>query len=100
MAASITYPLNAMQWETHEEWDQDRAMTEYNTTVAVEMPRDRVRADLIAAACQQVLDSQRYLHAHLVERDGSILVSEDWAMPNLVHRYTMADAAWGKARKS
>ena len=45
MKESITYPLNAMQWETYEEWNQDRAMTEYNTTVAIEVPRTRVDTD-------------------------------------------------------
>ena len=33
MKESITYPMNANQWEIFKEWDQDRAMTEYNTTV-------------------------------------------------------------------
>lgn len=96
---NITYPMNAMQWETYEEWDQDRAMTEYNTTVAVEMPREKVDADRIAEACQQVLDSQRYLHAHLVEQDSAIIISEDWAMPNIVRRHNTTDAAWNEDRE-
>ena len=91
---NIIYPLNAMQWETYEEWDQDRAMTEYNTTVAVEMPREKVGADRIAEACRLVIDGQRYLHAHLVEQDGSILICEDWSMANQVRRYTISDAEW------
>lgn len=96
---NITYPMNAMQWETYEEWNQDRAMTEYNTTVAVEMPHEKVKAEAIAAACQQMLDSQRYLHAHLLEHDGDILVCEDWTMLNLVRRYTMTDAAWDEGKE-
>ena len=88
-----------MQWETYEEWDQDRAMTEYNTTVAVEMPREKVGADRIAEACQLVLDSQRYLHAHLMEQEGTVLICEDWSMANHVHRYTMSDAEWHEKRE-
>jgi hypothetical protein len=96
---SITYPMNAIQWETYEEWNQDRTMTEYNTTVAVDMPHEKVGADVIAAACQQVLDSQRYLHAHLVETTGEIQICEDWEMPNLVRRYTMTDATWDQDKE-
>lgn len=99
MKESIIYPLNAMQWETYDEWNQDRAMTEYNTTVASDVPREKLSADDLAAACQQVLDSQRYLHAHLVETDGEISICEDWAMPNLVRRYTMTDVAWDKGKE-
>lgn len=99
MKESITYPMNAIQWETYEEWNQDRAMTEYNTTVASDLPREKVSADVLSAACQQVLDSQRYLHAHLVETDGEVRICEDWAMQNLVRRYTMTDVAWDKGKE-
>jgi len=97
---SITYPMNAMQWETYEEWVQDRAMTEYNTTVAVEMPREKVSADRMAEACQKVLDGQRYMHSHLVEmHDGDLQICEDWDMPNHVHRYEMSDAEWAETKE-
>ena len=97
---NITYPMNALQWETYEEWNQDRAMTEYNTILAAEMPRARVDASRIASACQRVLDSQRYLHAHLVmDADGNIQICEDWGMPNHIHRYEMTDVEWATRRE-
>ena len=92
--------MNALQWETYEEWNQDRAMTEYNTILAAEMPRARVDASRIASACQRVLDSQRYLHAHLVmDADGNIQICEDWGMPNHIHRYEMTDVEWDTRRE-
>lgn len=100
MKESITYPMNALQWETYEEWNQDRAMTQYNTTIAAVMPRTRVDASRMTSACQRVLDSQRYLHTHLtMEADGNIQICEDWGMPNRVHRYEMTDVEWDTRRE-
>lgn len=91
---NITYPMNALQWETYEEWNQDREMTEYNTTVAMDALRENISADRMAQACQHVLDSQRYLHAHLTEQEGEILICEDPTMPNHVWRHEMTDEEW------
>ena len=97
---SSIYPMNALQWETYEEWNQDRAMTEYNTTVVIEMPQARVDTGRMVLACQHVLDSQRYLHAHLtMDADGNIQICEDWGMPNHIHRYEMTDVEWDTRRE-
>ena len=91
---SSIYPMNALQWETYEDWNQDREMTEYNTTVAMDALRENISADRMAQACQHVLDSQRYLHAHLTEQEGEILICEDPEMPNHVWRHEMTDEEW------
>lgn len=90
----ITYPMNAMQKEMYEDWNQDRTMTQYNTTVAVDMPRENVAMGRVIRACQLVLDGQRYLHSHLAMENGEVVVSEDWSMPNYVFRYDTTDAEW------
>lgn len=96
----LVYPMNAMQWETYDEWNQNRAMTEYNIVVASELPRDKFDPNRISDGCQKVLDSQRYLHAHLVETDGTVMVSEDWDLPNTVVRWEMSDAEWESNKAS
>ena len=98
MKESITYPMNANQWEIFKEWDQDRAMTEYNTTVC--MPFERSSVQRFQRAMQQMLDEQRYLHVHLVRQDGDIMVCEDWQMPNKVHHIHMSDSEWEEAQAS
>ena len=98
MKESITYPMNANQWEIFKEWDQDRAMTEYNTTVC--MPFERSSVQRFQRAMQQMLDEQRYLHVHLVRQDGDIMVCEDWQMPNKVHHLQMSDSEWEEAQAS
>ena len=98
MKENITYPMNANQWETFKEWDQDRAMTEYNTTVC--LPFERSSAGRFLRAMQQILDEQRYLHIHLVRQDGDIMVCEDWQMPNKVHHLHMSDSEWEEAQAS
>ena len=98
MKESITYPMNANQWEIFKEWDQDRAMTEYNTTVC--MPFERSSVQRFQRAMQQMLDEQRYLHVHLVRQDGDIMVCEDCQMPNKVHHIHMSDSEWEEAQAS
>ena len=90
----ITYPMNAMQKEMYDDWNEDRTMTQYNTTVAVDMPRENVTMGRVIRACQLVLDGQRYLHSHLAMENGEVVVSEDWSMPNYVFRYDTTDAEW------
>ncbi len=94
-----TYPLNAMQWEMYEEWSEDTSMTQYNLLVCVDVPRERCDGQRACRACQAVLDGQRYMHAHLIDRDGEPLICEDWDMPNAVLYNEMSDEAWeqGKA---
>ncbi len=96
----VIYPMNAMQEEMYDDWDDDRTMTQYNTTVAVDFPRDKVAMGRVIRACQLVLDNQRYLHSHLIEEDGEVKICEDWTMPNYVLRYDTTDAEWdaGKER--
>ena len=92
--------MNAMQWEIYDEWNQNRVMTEYNIVVATELPRDKFDPNRISDGCQKVLDSQRYLHAHLVEAEGTVMVSEDWDLPNTVMRREMSDAEWESNKAS
>ena len=87
---SSIYPMNALQWETYEEWNQDREMTEYNTTVAMDALRENISADRMAQACQHVLDSQRYLHAHLTEQEGEILKHDFVKHINLISQKLQA----------
>ena len=65
-----TYPLNAMQWEMYEEWSEDPEMTQYNLLVCVDVPVERLDRQRACRACQQVLDGQRYFHAHLIMVHG------------------------------
>lgn len=92
MKENITYPLNALQWETYEEFLQDPELTQHNTTVC--MPFERSSAQRFQRAMQQMLDEQRYLHVHLVRQDGDIMICEDWQMPNNVHYLRMSEAEW------
>ena len=52
----ITYPMNAMQKEMYEDWDKDRTMTQYNTTVAVDFPRDNVTMGRLGESGGQVFE--------------------------------------------
>lgn len=96
MKESITYPLNAVQWETYEEHMEDPQLTQHNTTLY--MPFERSSAERFQRAMQQMLDEQRYLHIHLVRQGDDIMVCEDWQMPNNVQYYRMNDAEWEAAR--
>lgn len=93
---NIIYPMNAMQWETYKEWDQDRAMTECNTTVC--MPFERTSAQRFQRALQKILDEQRYLHIHLIQQGDDIMICEDWEMPNNVRYIRMSDKEWEDAQ--
>jgi len=66
------YPMNAMQWEMYEEWCEDPAMTQYNLTVCVDVPRDKCSSERMRSACQAVLDAQRYLHILLSAKLSSL----------------------------
>ena len=46
------YPMNAMQWEMYEEWSEDPAMTQYNLTVCVDVPRDKCSSERMRSACR------------------------------------------------
>jgi len=94
----ITYPMNALQKEMYDAWNQDRSMTQFNTTVAVDMPREKVPMERMVHACQKVLDCQRYLHSHLTTEHNNILICEDWTMPNNVRQYDMTDEGWDKGK--
>ena len=92
MKESITYPLNATQWDTYGDTLQSTQLTQFNTTVC--MPFERSSAQRFLRAMQQMLDEHRYLHIHLVRQGDDIMVCEDWEMPNNVHYYRMSDAEW------
>ena len=95
------YPMNAMQWEMYEEWSEDPAMTQYNLTVCVDVPRDKCSSERMRSACQAVLDAQRYLHIHLLMGpDGVPQVCEDTAMPATVHFCQMSDEEWEQGKDS
>lgn len=89
------YPLNATQEDMLHESDMDKLETSYCVARYIELPRERCSADELAHACQTVLDTLHYTHAHLVRlADGKVMISEDTDMPNHVHRYEMTDEAW------
>jgi hypothetical protein len=96
MKESITYPLNAVQWETYEEHMEDPQLTQHNTAVC--LPFERSSAQRFVRAMQKMLDEQRYLHIHLVRQGDAIMVCEDWQMPNNVHYLRMSDAEWEVAQ--
>jgi hypothetical protein len=48
--------MNAMQKEMYEDWDKDRTMTQYNTTVAVDFPRDNVTMGRLGESGGQVFE--------------------------------------------
>ena len=96
MKESITYPLNAVQWETYEEHMEDPQLTQHNTAVC--LPFERSSAQRFVSAMQKMLDEQRYLHIHLVRQGDAIMVCEDWQMPNNVHYLRMSDAEWEVAQ--
>ena len=96
MKESITYPLNAVQWETYEEHMEDPQLTQHNTTLY--MPFERSSVERFQCAMQQMLDEQRYLHIHLVRQGDDIMVCEDWQMPNNVQYYRMSDAEWERVQ--
>jgi hypothetical protein len=96
MKENITYPMNALQWETYEEFLQDPELTQHNTTVC--MPFERSSAQRFQRAMQRMLDEQRYLHIHLVQQGDDIMVCEDWQMPNNVHYLRMSEAEWEAAQ--
>lgn len=92
MKENLTYPLNAIQWQTFEQLKQSPKLTQYNTTVC--MPFERSSAPRFLRVMQQMLDEQRYLHIHLVRQGDDIQICEDWQMPNNVHHLCMTDAEW------
>ena len=92
MKENIIYPLNAIQWETYVQLQQDAQLTQHNTTVC--MPFERLSAQRFLSAMQQMLDEQRYLHIHLVREGDDIMICEDWQMPNSVRHLRMSDAEW------
>jgi len=96
MKESITYPLNAVQWETYEEHMEDPQLTQHNTTLY--MPFERSSAERFQCAMQQMLDEQRYLHIHLVRQGDDIMICEDWQMPNNVQYLRMSDAEWERVQ--
>ena len=96
MKESITYPLNAIQWEAYDEFMEDPHLTQHNTTVC--MPFERSSAQRFARAMQKMLDEHRYLHIHLVRQGDEIMICEDWQMPNNVHYLRMSDAEWEAAK--
>ena len=96
MKESITYPLNAVQWETYEEHMEDPQLTQHNTTLY--MPFERSSAKRFQCAMQQMLDEQRYLHIHLVRQGDDIMICEDWQMPNNVQYLRMSDAEWERVQ--
>ena len=95
MKESITYPLNAIQWECYEEFMQAPELTQHNVTLC--MPFERSSAQRFQRAMQRMLDEQRYLHVHLTRQGDDIMICEDWQMPNNVHYYRMSDAEWEAA---
>lgn len=96
MKESITYPLNAVQWETYEEHMEDPQLTQHNTTLY--MPFERSSVERFQRAMQQMLDEQRYLHIHLVRQGDDIMICEDWQMPNNVQYLRMSDAEWERVQ--
>lgn len=96
MKESITYPLNAIQWETYEEFLHDSQLTQHNTAPC--MPFERSSAERFLRAMQKMLDEQRYLHIHLVRQGDDIMICEDWQMPNNVHYLRMSDEEWKAAQ--
>lgn len=96
MKESITYPLNAIQWETYEEHMEDPQLTQHNTTAY--MPFERSSVERFQRAMQQMLDEQRYLHIHLVRQGDDIMICEDWQMPNNVQYLRMSDAEWERVQ--
>lgn len=98
MKENITYPLNALQWETYEEFLEDPQLTQHNTDVC--LPFERSSAGRFLRAMQQIIDEQRYLHVHLVRQNDEIMICEDWQMPNKVHHLHMSDFEWEEAQAS
>ena len=98
MKENITYPLNALQWETYEEFLEDPQLTQHNTDVC--LPFERSSAGRFLRAMQQIIDEQRYLHVHLVRQNDEIMICEDWQMPNKVHHLQMSDSEWEEAQAS
>ena len=92
MKENIIYPLNAIQWETYVQLQQDAQLTQHNTTVC--MPFERSSAQRFLSAMQQMLDEQRYLHIHLVREGDDVMICEDWQMPNNVRHLRMSDEEW------
>ena len=95
----ILYPLNATQEDMLHEGDTDKLETSYCINAYIEIPKVRCSADELADACQTVLDTIHYTHAHLVRQDGRVMICEDTNMPNHVLRYEMTDEAWSTGKE-
>ena len=95
----ILYPLNATQEDMLHEADMNTLETSYSISAYIEIPQKMCPADTLAQACQTVLDTLHYTHAHLVRQDGKVMISEDTDMPNHVHRYEMSDEAWSTSKE-
>ena len=94
------YPLNSTQEDMLRESDMETMENGFQVTAFFEIPKNRLSADELAAACQKFLDINHYAHVHLVrQEDGQFMISESTDMPNNVRRYKMKHSEW-EARKS
>ena len=89
------YPLNSTQEDMLRESDMETMENGFQVTAFFEIPKNRLSADELAAACQKFLDINHYAHVHLVrQEDGQFMISESTDMPNNVHFYKMAHSEW------
>ena len=89
------YPLNSTQEDMLRESDMETMENGFQVTAFFEIPKNRLSADELAAACQKFLDINHYAHVHLVrQEDGQFMISESTDMPNNVHLYKMTHSEW------
>ena len=90
------YPLNATQEDMLQAADPQTLETSYCVNAYIEIPKSICPVVKMVNACQRVLDTLHYTHAHLVRQNGRVMISEDTDMPNHVHRHKMTDEKWMK----